>query len=126
MKKTFFKPFLFACLGLIITTIVFASTRSFDTPTPPRKVLVVKVETTQCILKYEAPSSQGAGPIISYDIECQIEGTDKWIDKGTSKGLTHTVVSMREGSRARFRVIASNEYGKSEPSEPTGYVLFQN
>lgn len=123
MKK-FLKPFLFICLGLVITTIVFASVRSFDKPTPPRKVLVVKVDATKCTLEYEAPDSQGAGPIISYDIESQGKYSLLWKDRGTSTGLTHQVVGMDEGSEARFRVIASNIYGKSEPSEPTGYVKF--
>lgn len=123
MKK-FLKPFLFICLGLVITTIVFASVRSFDKPTPPRKVLVVEIGATKCTLEYEAPDSQGAGPIISYDIQSQEKGDDIWVGKGTSKRLKHQVVDMREGSEARFRVIASNKYGKSDPSEPTCYVKF--
>lgn len=121
MKK-FLKPFLFICLGLVITTIVFASI-VLERPSPPREPNVNDITATSCKISYKAPLSDGGSPIITYIIECRYEDSPKWINKGGSKELEHTVINMRENSTARFRIKAINSVGESDPVE-TGDINF--
>lgn len=118
MKKTFLKPCLFICLGLVITTIVFASTVTHK-PSPPRFPKIEKITTNSCTISYQAPADDGGSRIISYRIESFDNSTFYWTSKGVSKKLTHTAKNMKPGTRAIFRIIAQNSEGESDPVETT-------
>lgn len=115
MKKTFLKPFLFICLGLVITTIVFASTAR--NPSPPRLPKIDKVTDNSCRISYQAPEDDGGSRIVSYEIECLESDSKAWISKGGSTVLSHYVGDMRKGAKVRFRVSAINGVGRSAPAE---------
>lgn len=123
MKKTFLKPCLLICLGLVITTIVFASV-VLDRPSPPINLKVENITTNSCLVSYQAPKDDGGTPIISYEIECFDNISFTWRSKGASKGLSHKVIGMTPGSQALIRVTASNEVGKSDPVVTEKEIIF--
>ena len=122
------KSFLFICLGLTITTIVFANARSIvGPPGPPGKPSARSVTTTGCTLEYEAPRNDGGAPIMCYIIEGRYDGYfSEWEDKGTSYTTEHTISGMMEGYAAKFRVIARNSHGPSRPSKESDEVTFED
>lgn len=126
MKK-FLKPFLFICLGLVITTIVFANVRiAAERPSPPRNLNVDCVTANSCTISYKAPLHDGGSPIISYKIECKEHDSNVWVNKGVSAGLSHDIINMRKGTRALIRVTASNSVGESDPVETKEEILFED
>lgn len=75
IRKNALKSFLFICLGLTVTTIVFAGARlTVGPPDPSGKPIAVEVSTTGCLLRYEAPRNDGGSPIMCYIIEDQYDG----------------------------------------------------
>lgn len=55
-RKNISKLFLFVCLGLTLTTIVFAGARiSGDVPSPPGTPKIVDVGADRCELEYLRP-----------------------------------------------------------------------
>lgn len=72
---------------------------------------------------YTAPVSEGGAKITSYIIEKQVFGSPKWIRaiQVYNQALNCTVDNLEE-ALYRFRVIAVNKFGESEPSEPSDYV----
>lgn len=126
-EKTVQRSFLFVYLGLTITTIAFASVRAvLDRSSPPGKPNIEDIWKDGCKLNYLEPESDGGARIVFYDIESKYLGDGRWIGRGTSPNRRHEVNNMREGSEARFRVIASNKVGKSDPSKESGDVKFEN
>ncbi|KIO42981.1 fibronectin type III domain-containing protein [Sanguibacteroides justesenii] len=120
IKKNVLKPLLFICLGLTITTIVFASV-AIERPGPPREPKISEITPTSCRIRFKAPLNDGGSKIVSYDIECLYVYSSMWIDKGTTKDLEHTVTTLERGAIVKFRIKASNAVGKSDPVE-TGFV----
>ena len=114
MKK-FLKPFLFICLGLVITTIVFASTAS--RPSPPRLPKIDATTDHSCTISYQAPKDDGGSRIVSYEIECTEHNSNICISKGGTTELSHYVDNMTKGAKVTFRVSAINGVGRSEPAE---------
>ncbi|MCR9012323.1 fibronectin type III domain-containing protein [Gabonibacter chumensis] len=129
MEKNVLKSFLFICLGLTITTLVFAGAKAIITaPSPPGKPSADNVTTTGCTLKYLPPENDGGAPVVAYDIEYKLIswGWDSWRDKGMSPTLEHTISDMMENTTAIFRVKAGNRMGKSEPSKVSNEVTFED
>ncbi len=125
MKKTFLKPCLLICLGLVVTTIAVASVRAFGPPTPPREPKVDNVTANSCIVSYLAPESDGGTPIKLYEIECQEHGSKTWTSKGGTHDLSHEITGMRKGSTVKFRIAAINGVGRSIPAE-TKEITFED
>ena len=129
IRKSVLKSFLFICLGLTVTTIVFAGVKSVATPPdPPGKPSAREVTTTGCLLEYKAPRNDGGLPVKSYVIECMILtwGWDRWELKGTSPELEYAVSYMVEGSKAIFRVRAENRAGVGQPSKESDEITFED
>lgn len=123
--KNFLKPFLFICLGLVITTIVFASVRiAARNPGPPEFPKVDNITDNSCRISYKAPSDNGGSPIVLYEIECKEKDSNTWVSKGGTADLSHYVDKMRKGTKAIFRVSAINGVGRSAPAE-TKEVIFE-
>ena len=126
IRKNALKLFLFVCLGLTLTTIVYASTRiNGDVPSPPGRPEVVDVWDDGCQLNYIPPVNNGGSPVINYVIEYRYSLETIWKIKGTSNTDSYRVYDMREG-RAEFRIIAINKFGASEPSRPSEFVTFKD
>ena len=61
MKRSFLKSTLLVCLGLVVTTVVFAGMRFLSPPSPPGQPLIVDYWTTGCVIEYTAPENSGGG-----------------------------------------------------------------
>lgn len=81
-------------------------------------------------LSWKPPESDGGSPIKGYIIQIQDEGTSEWVrvnDPETLHPTTEfTVPSLRELKRYRFRIIAVNDIGESDPSPRTSEVLIED
>lgn len=81
-------------------------------------------------LSWKPPESDGGSPIKGYIIQIQDEGTSSWVrvnDPETLHPTTEfTVPTLRELKRYRFRVIAVNDIGESDPSPRTSEVLIED
>lgn len=127
--KNFLRPFLFVCLGLIITTIAFAGVRAaMNPPSEPGSPEASNITANGCKLSFLAPRNDGGSPIYNYSIEYRTWGWGAWIKKGTTESNVreYTVYNMTENSEASFRVFANNKYGMSPPSLPSDYITFKN
>ena len=78
MKKNgnfFLKPFLFICLGLIITTIAFAGvSAAMDPPSEPGRPEATNIRADGCTLTFLAPVRDGGAPVYNYSIEYRTWG----------------------------------------------------
>lgn len=81
-------------------------------------------------LSWKPPERDGGSPIKGYIIQIQDEGKSDWVrvnDPDTLHPTTEfTVPSLRELKRHRFRIIAVNDIGESDPSPRTGEVLVED
>lgn len=128
LKRNILKSVLFICLGLAISTIVFASARApFDVPSKPGTPVITDFSKTGCDLSWIAPKSDGGSPITGYLIEVNDRYSAKWEKKVIVPGdqLSCSINDMQEGTEAEFRVIASNKVGFSEPSDPSPRIIFK-
>lgn len=81
-------------------------------------------------LTWEPPVSDGGSPIKGYIIQIQDEGGSDWVKINDIDSLhpttEFTVPSLRELKRYRFRIIAVNDIGESDPSPRTSEVLVED
>lgn len=81
-------------------------------------------------LSWKPPERDGGSPIKGYIIQIQDEGKSDWVrvnDPDTLHPTTEfTVPSLRALKRHRFRIIAVNDVGESDPSPRTGEVLVED
>lgn len=129
VKRNILKSVLFICLGLTISTIVFASTKEpLDPPGRPGRPLITDFWKTGCDLSWTEPKSDGGTPITGYLIEVKHKYSWTWDKKAIVPGnlLACTIESMEEGTSAEFRVIACNKVGFGEPSEASPQITFKD
>lgn len=128
IKKNALKSFLFICLGLTFTTIVFASAKLIYVPSSPGRPEVIEISKDRCTLEYRAPIDEGGAPVTHYLIEYRNIHWEwqGWILKGTSKTLKFQVNDMIEGTEVIFRVTAVNKEGESRPSLSSSPVIFRD
>lgn len=124
ITKKVLKPFLFISLGLVLTTIVFASVRApYDVSSAPGTPVLTSQWSDGCGLEYTKPIHDGGTPIMYYIVESAAAG-EQWIKKGTFRGLNCQVNGMRKGVQVVFRVSAVNNAGVSAPSENSEFIMF--
>lgn len=96
-------------------------------PAAPEVVDKTKHSVT---LSWKAPESDGGSPIKGYMVQIQDEGSSGWVsvnDKDSLHPTTEfTMPSLRELKRYRFRIIAVNDIGESDPSPRTSEVLVED
>ena len=127
IRKNALKLFLFVCLGLTLTTIVYASARiNGDGPSSPSKPWFVNVGGNGCQLSFYTPIDNGGAPIQYYVIQHMYKDDFIWYTSGTTTTFTFAAVNMREGKMAQFRVRAVNKFGMSEPSEASEFIIFKD
>lgn len=81
-------------------------------------------------LSWKPPEKDGGSPIKGYIIQIQDEGSSEWVRVNDPDSLhpttEFTVPSLRELKRYRFRIIAVNDIGESDPSPRTSEVLIED
>lgn len=82
------------------------------------------------LLTWKPPESDGGSPVKGYIVQIQDEGSSEWHRLNDIDSLVptteFTVPSLRELKRYRFRIIAVNDIGESEPSPRTTEVLIED
>lgn len=126
IKKNIVKSFSFVCLGLAIATIAFASTRVFGPPSSPGRPEAVDIWADRCTLGYRAPLSDGGSPVTGFLIEDRNIASGRWVPKGISHYLTHTVIGFVENSTHEFRVSAQNAAGLGKSSGASNPITFRD
>lgn len=96
----------------------------FDEPDAPTKPLITDWDKDHVDLEWKAPQKDGGSPITGYIIQKKEKGSPYWINAvhipaGKTAG---TVPDLTEGQEYEFRVIAVNQAGQSEPSEPSDTI----
>lgn len=124
LKKNFWKPFLFGCVGLFVATIVFAA-NPFEEPSAPGTPVVIDWDSDYCEIEFTPPLRDGGAPITHYIVEARREWDLFWEKKGNylpdadddrRKIIRCRVNDLIEGYTYCFRAIAVNKAGLSEPS----------
>ena len=97
-----------------------------DPPGQPGPVSLVNWGQSFCALKWDPPGDNGGSAITSYIVEVLEKGFHDWREALTTHGneVEGTVKPpiVMEFREYRFRVVAFNEMGPSEPSHPTEFV----
>lgn len=95
-------------------------------PAAPEVVDKTKHSVT---LAWKPPERDGGSPIKGYIIQIQDEGQSEWMSINDPENLhpttDFTVPSLRALKRYRFRIIAVNDIGESDPSPRTSEVLIE-
>lgn len=91
----------------------------------------MKDKTTSSVsLAWAPPDKDGGSPIKGYILEVQDEGTDEWkrVNQPDKLILTpsYTVSGLKENKKCRFRIVAVNDAGESDPSARTGDIIVQD
>ncbi|KAJ8416941.1 hypothetical protein AAFF_G00328190 [Aldrovandia affinis] len=96
-------------------------------PGMPSNLEVADVTKNSVTLSWNPPEKDGGRPIKGYIIEIQDEGTTDWMRVNDPEHLhpttEFTVPNLRELKKCRFRVVAVNDIGESEPCPKTYDVL---
>ena len=103
----------------------FIDVNIMDKPTPPQSVRVTDVYQDNCVVHWSPPADDGGTPIKKYIVEC--------MDTTTGNGTWSPVASTDDGNtkkikvdhltplhKYRFRVVAVNKIGPSDPGEMKG------
>jgi len=72
-------------------------------------------------IEWAPPAKNGGAPIQKYIVQKKEKGSPHWVDVGTTPAGTTTFSAhgLQEGQDYEFRVIAVNDAGLSDPSEPS-------
>ncbi|KAK3103159.1 hypothetical protein FSP39_016894 [Pinctada imbricata] len=94
-----------------------------DRPSPPRFPLVENIREDSVVLSWKPPLHDGGSFITGYEIEKCEPPIENWVRVTTTSRMTfHNITGLSSGKEYKFRIIAENFYGKSEPCEPTSIV----
>lgn len=88
----------------------------------PTRPVVSKSTTTSVKLKWNPPEYDGHSMTISYLVEQLQEGYDDWRPIVQQTKTSFVVKTLNPNTWYQFRIIASNEHGSSEPSQPSEKV----
>lgn len=97
----------------------------FDEPDAPGKPIVTDWDRDHVDLQWAAPKSDGGAPLSEYIIQKKEKGSPYWVNvvHVPPNKTTATVPDLVEGQEYEFRVIAVNQAGQSEPSEPSEMIM---
>ena len=126
IRKNILKLFLFICLGLTLTSLVFASARTIGyVPSAPGRPVIMSIQIGGCHFRFEPPIFTGGSPVLNYVIEHRYKNSSKWEISGISYTNSFLAYNMRTGDSAEFRVSAVNKFGRSQPSSASEMVKFE-
>ncbi len=114
-------------LNLILFLLLLSTPAPPSMPAAPEVADKTKHSVT---LSWKPPERDGGSPIKGYIIQIQDEGKSDWVRVNDPESLhpttEFTVPSLRALKRHRFRIIAVNDIGESDPSPSTGEVLIED
>ncbi|CAH2099215.1 unnamed protein product [Euphydryas editha] len=96
----------------------------FDEPSAPGKPEATDWSKNHVDLQWTPPKSDGGAPITGYIIQKKEKGSPYWVNAAhvPPSKTKATVPDLVEGQDYEFRVIAVNQAGQSEPSEPSDII----
>lgn len=96
----------------------------FDEPSAPGKPEATDWSKDHVDLQWTSPKTDGGAPLTGYIIQKKEKGSPYWVNAvhvPPNKNKA-TVPDLTEGQDYEFRVIATNQAGQSEPSEPSDII----
>ena len=84
--------------------------------------MVSNISRTQAKLKWNSPTYDGTSPIVSYQLQLLQDGLKDWQPIMKLERTNCTVKTLEPNISYQFRVLAINDLGFSNPSEPTDVV----
>lgn len=101
-----------------------------DPPGAPSNPEIADKTKNSVTLNWNPPEKDGGSPIKGYIVEYQEEGDLEWKRANQPDKLipttTFTVPDLRENRKCRFRVIAVNAAGESDPSGRSADTMVQD
>lgn len=97
----------------------------FDEPDAPGKPNITDWDKDHVDLQWAAPKSDGGAPLTEYIIQKKEKGSPYWVNvlHVPPNKTAATVPELTEGQEYEFRIIAANQAGQSEPSEPSDMIM---
>ncbi|KAI3377828.1 hypothetical protein L3Q82_008967, partial [Scortum barcoo] len=96
-------------------------------PGAPSGIHASETDRTYVVLSWKAPAYSSKAPMWYYIEKC-MANSGAWQRVNTQvpiRSPRYAVFDLAEGKQYQFRVLSSNIYGNSEPSEPTGPIETQ-
>ncbi|KAG8335958.1 myosin light chain kinase activity protein [Homalodisca vitripennis] len=98
-----------------------------DKPGKPEGPLKISdVHKEGCTLKWNPPEDDGGVPIEYYQVEKMDTETGRWVPAGRSKEPKMDVENLVPGQEYKFRVMAVNAEGESEPLDADHPIIAKN
>lgn len=101
-----------------------------DPPSQPPAPEIKDKTTSSVSLSWTPPEKDGGSPVKGYIVEVQDEGSHEWRRINTPDKLiltnSYTVSELKENKKCRFRIVAVNAAGESEPSPRSADVIVQD
>lgn len=98
-----------------------------DKPGKPEGPLKISdVHKEGCTLKWNPPEDDGGVPIEYYAVEKMDTETGRWVPAGRSKEPKLELSNLEPGQEYKFRVMAVNAEGESEPLEADKSIVAKN
>ncbi|GLH11531.1 Titin, partial [Gryllus bimaculatus] len=98
-----------------------------DKPGKPEGPLKISdIHKEGCNLKWNPPADDGGSPIEHYVVEKMDTETGRWVPVGRSKEPKMEVTNLQPGQEYKFRVMAVNAEGESEPLDADKPIIAKN
>ncbi len=94
-----------------------------DVPMPPQNLKCTDVSATSCTLTWQAPVDDGNVPVTGYYIEKYDSKRNQYIRIDKTSVREITIDRLQKDQSYKFRVLAENKIGLSEPCELKDAVL---
>ncbi|KAM4873379.1 myomesin-3 [Thomomys bottae] len=108
-------------LGSKITVSMDDFEDAVTIPSPPTNVHASEIREAYAVLSWEEPRPRGKAPL-TYSLEKSVIGSGTWEairPEAPVRSPRFALLDLEKGKSYVFRVRAMNQYGMSEPSEPS-------
>lgn len=98
-----------------------------DKPGKPEGPLKISdIHKEGCTLKWHEPQDDGGTPIEYYQVEKMDTESGRWVPAGRSREPKLELNNLEPGQEYKFRVMAVNAEGESEPLEAEESIIAKN
>ncbi len=99
---------------------------SSDRPDPPQgQPKVTELTTDSVRVEWRPPTHDGGTSVTSYHVEWQAGDSGDWTTIGCTHVMYLHVHDLQHGTEYRFRVLAENVFGTSDPSDTSDAYSIQ-